>query len=252
MPGKYANNEKCQEFAANLKRMRDTLGWSQERLAAESHCTAVAMIESFARSPLEDHGRAFDVAFGLKDVFAKAAREIQNDSYPEAFQSFPAHEATAHDLCTYEHSFIPGLFQTERYMRAVFETLPDISADERDRLVTGRVARQEILRRADPRPPRIWGLVDEAALRRPVGDAAVMYEQCLHALEVAQLPHVSLAVVPYTAGGHFGLLGACTIVERDGTPRVVNLEDLADGRATEDPIIVRRVALRFRALQHLA
>jgi hypothetical protein len=74
-----------------------------------------------------------------------------------------------------------------------------------------------------------------------------MYEHCQHALEVSRLPHVSLAVVPYADRWHIGLLGACTIVERDGTPRVVNLEDLADGRVSEDPEIVRRVALRFRA-----
>jgi hypothetical protein len=94
--------------------------------------------------------------------------------------------------------------------------------------------------------------VDEAALRRPVADATIMYEQCLHALELSRLPHVSLAVVPYADRWHVGLLGACDIVERDGTPRVVNLDDLADGRVSEDPVIVRRVALRFRALQHEA
>ena len=74
----------------------------------------------------------------------------------------------------------------------------------------------------------------------------------MHALEVSRLPHVSLAVVPYAAGGHIGLLGACTIIERDGMPRIVNLEDIADGRVSEDPAIVKRVALRFRALQHEA
>jgi hypothetical protein len=49
--------------------------------------------------------------------------------------------------------------------------------------------------------------VDEAALRRPVADATIMYEQCLHALELSRLPHVSLAVVPYADRWHVGLLG---------------------------------------------
>jgi Domain of unknown function (DUF5753) len=137
-------------------------------------------------------------------------------------------------------------------MRAVFAAVPNIRAEEVERRITGRLARQEILYREDPEPPRVWALVDEAALRRPVADAAIMYEQCRHALELSRLPHVSLAVVPYADRWHVGLLGACTIVERDGTPRVVNLEDLADGRISEDPTIVRKVALRFRALQHEA
>jgi transcriptional regulator with XRE-family HTH domain len=247
MPGKYADDEKCQQFVANLKRMREAFGWSQERLATESHCTVVAMIESFARLPLVEHGVAFDAAFGLRDVFAKDAREMLGQSFAEAFQPFPAHEATAHDLYIYEHSVFTGLIQTERYMRAVFAAVPNIRAEEVEQRVTGRLARQEILFRDDPDPPRVWTLIDETALRRPVAVAAVMYEQCQHALEVSRLPHVSLAVVPYADRWHIGLLGACTIVERDGTPRVVNLEDLADGRVSEDPEIVRRVALRFRA-----
>lgn len=199
MPGKYADDEKCQRFVANLKRMREAFGWSQERLAAESHCTVVAMIESFARAPLVEHGVAFDAAFGLRDVFAKDAREMLGQSF-----------------------------------------------------AGGRLARQEILFREDPSPPRVWALVDEAALRRPVADAAVMYEQCRHALEVSRLPHVSLAVVPYADRWHVGLLGACQIAEWDGIPRVVNLDDLADGRVSEDPTMVRKVALRFRALQYEA
>src|SRR5436190_16397976 len=84
MPGKYADDEKCRQFVANLKRMREAFGWSQERLAAESHCTVVAMIESFARAPLVEHGVAFDAAFGLRDVFAKAAGEILGQSFAEA------------------------------------------------------------------------------------------------------------------------------------------------------------------------
>jgi Domain of unknown function (DUF5753) len=74
----------------------------------------------------------------------------------------------------------------------------------------------------------------------------------VHALKVSQLPHVSLAVIPYRERWHVGLLGAFTVVERDGMPRIVNLEDIADGGPSEDPAAVRRVALRFRALQHEA
>jgi hypothetical protein len=79
-----------------------------------------------------------------------------------------------------------------------------------------------------------------------------MYEQCMRALDVSRLPHVSLAVVPYSAGGHIGLLGACTIVERDGIPRAMYLDDMVDGRVVEDPALVRQAAVRFRSLQHKA
>src|ERR1700722_6535645 len=213
MPGPYAGNEKCQEFVENLKAMREGRGWSQSRLASESHCTVVAMIESFARAPLEEHGAAFDEAFGLRDMFAAKARAVQGESFPEAFESFPAHEAAADDLYIYEHSVFTGLVQTERYMRAVFGTLPNITADEVERLVDARLARQKVLFGEGRRHPRLWALVGEGALHRPVAVAAVMREQCERALELSHMPNVSLAVVPYAAGGHIGLSGACTIVE---------------------------------------
>src|SRR5512146_2846121 len=179
MPGKYADNEKCRDFVANLKAEREARGWSQERLAAESHCTVVAMIESFARSPLEEHGRAFDTALGLKDMLAAKAREIQGEAYPLPFRSFAEEEKKATDLCIFEHSLVPGIFQTERYAQAILETLPSTrEATIRER-VAGRLARQAILTREDPPPPRVWALLDEAALRRRVGDASVMHEQLM-------------------------------------------------------------------------
>jgi hypothetical protein len=142
--------------------------------------------------------------------------------------------------------------QTERYARAIFETLLNVTRDEVERLVSARMARQEVLFQEENHRPRLWALVDESALTRPAAAPEIMHEQCMRLLEVSQLPNVSLAVVPYSAGGHIGLSGACTVVERDGSPRIVNTDDIADGRVSEDPVIVRRVALRFRSLQHEA
>jgi hypothetical protein len=232
--------------------MLDAFGWKKADLARESKYSAslVSEIMAFKRWPAVQHGEAFDRAVGLDDVFAAKARAIRADAYPDAFKDFPAHEAAAHDLSIYEHSVFPGLIQTERYARAVLSAWPNITADEVERRVRGRLARQDVLTREEPQPPRLWALVDEAALRRPVAGPEVMYEQCMHALEVSLLPHVSLAVVPFAARWHVGLLGAFTVVERDGMPRIVNKEDIADGGASEEPATVRKVALRFRALQH--
>jgi transcriptional regulator with XRE-family HTH domain len=249
--GPFANDERCRDFVENLVRLRAKFGWTQEQLASECLVSkaVISNIESFQRAPLVEQGEQIDKAFGLSGMFGVKARAIQGGAFSDAFESFPEQEATADDLYVYEHSVFPGLLQIERYARATFEPLPNITADEIDRKVSGRMSRQEILFREDGRRPRLWALIDEAALHRPVAPADVMYEQCMHVLEVSRLPNVSLAVVPYSAGGHIGLSGACTIVERDGYPRIVNLDDLADGRVSEDPIIVRRVALRFRSLQ---
>jgi transcriptional regulator with XRE-family HTH domain len=248
MPGKYADNEKCQDFVANLKAEREARGWSQERLAAESHCTVVAMLESFARSPLEEHGRAFDTAFSLRDVFAKAAREIQGEAYPPAFRSFAEEEKRATDLCIFEHSLIPGIFQTERYAQAILETLPNTNEAAVRERVAGRLARQQILTRNEPPPPRVWALLDEAALRRRLGDASVMHEQLRRLVELADLPKVKIQVIEGMAG-HVGLSGAFWIAERQGHPSIVYLDDITGGSPCEDPTIAAQVGLIFRAMQ---
>lgn len=248
MPGKYADNEKCQDFVANLKAEREARRWSQERLAAESHCTVVAMIESFARSPLEEHGRAFDTAFGLRDVFAKAAREIPGEAYPPAFRSFAEEEKKATDLFIFEHSLIPGIFQTERYAEAILQTHPNTSeATVRER-VAGRLARQEILTREVPPPPYVWAVLDEVTLRRRIGDASVMHEQLMRLADLADRPRVKIQVIE-GMDGHVGLSGAFWIAERQGQTSAVYLDDITDGRPSEDPAIVTQVRLRFRAVQ---
>lgn len=248
MPGKYADNEKCQDFVANLKAEREARRWSQERLTAESHCTVLAMIESFARSPLEEHGRAFDTAFGLRDVFAKAAREIPGEAYPPAFRSFAEEEKKATDLFIFEHSLIPGIFQTERYAEAILQTHPNTSeATVRER-VAGRLARQEILTREVPPPPYVWAVLDEVTLRRRIGDASVMHEQLMRLADLADRPRVKIQVIE-GMDGHVGLSGAFWIAERQGQTSAVYLDDITDGRPSEDPAIVTQVRLRFRAVQ---
>lgn len=170
MEGTPFDDERCQSFVKNLDKMLDAFGWKKADLARESNYSAslISEIMAFKRWPAVQHGEAFDRAFGLDDVFAAKARAIRADGYPDAFRDFPAHEATAHDLYLYQHSVFPGLIQTERYARAVLSAWPNITADEVERRVTGRLMRQEVLTRLEPQPPRLWALVDEAALRRPV------------------------------------------------------------------------------------
>lgn len=249
--GPYADNEKCRDFVENLVRLRDAYKWTQAELAAVCAYSSgvISNIEGFQRAPLVEHGQAIDRAFRLRNVFEAKARAVQGESFPEAFVSFPEHEGKADELYVYEHSLVPGLVQTEGYARAVLSTLPDKSPDEVERELAGRLARQEVLVREGPQRVRLFALIDEAALNRPAAERGVMHEQLTRLVEISQMPNVSLAVVPYAAGGHIGLLGACHIAERAGHASILNLDDMADGRVTDDPVLVKRVMLRFRTLQ---
>jgi hypothetical protein len=133
------------------------------------------------------------------------------DILPNWFQMYVGLEASASLIRTYEVQFVPGLLQTEDYARAV--TLlgyPSVSSKEADRRVRLRIARQKILTR--PNPPLLWAVIDEAALRRPIGGAEVMRAQLKALLEAAQRPNIKLQVMPFGIGGHAGMGGSFTFL----------------------------------------
>ena len=128
-------------------------------------------------------------------------------------------------------------------------TRPNTAEDEIDNLVAARLARQAILTREDPPPPLLWALIDEGVLYRPVAPAEVMHDQLMYLVEMSRRPNITVQVLPYSAGGHTGLLGAFTVADLDGNPGTVNVEDITDGRVFEDPGMVSRVTLRYKSLQ---
>lgn len=245
-------------FADELKAHRTAQGWTQADLAAKVNYSdgLIAQVETCRRPPSRDLAKALDRVFatpGAGDetpgTFGRLAAKLRNLPFPASFRSFALYEAEAATLFVFEHSLIPGLLQTEAYARAVLSTRPNTPDDEIDSLVSGRLARQAILWREDPPAPMLWALIDEGALHRPVAPQDVMREQLAYLADVSRRPNITIQVVPYTAGGHTGLLGACTVAEMDGSPGIVNLEDLADGRVTDDAATVSQVTLRFNSLR---
>ncbi len=149
-----------------------------------------------------------------------------SDILPDWFETYVGLEAAAATIRSFEVQFVHGLFQTEDYARAVTRLRKAAPDDEVERRVALRLKRQELLGR--PNPPNIWSVMDEAVLRRPVGGPAVMRAQFQHLIEVAELPHVTLQVVPFARGVHAGESGSFTVLrfEEPGLPDVVYIEQL--------------------------
>lgn len=123
------------------------------------------------------------------------------DILPSWFEMYIGLEQGASVIRRYEVQFVPGLLQTETYARAVTVLdHPGGPADEIERRVRLRMQRQQILN--EPEPVRLWAVVDEAALRRPVGGQEVMHEQLEHLIEMIELPNITLQIVPFGSGGH--------------------------------------------------
>jgi uncharacterized protein DUF5753 len=94
-------------------------------------------------------------------------------------------------------------------------------------------------------------LIDEGALYRPVARAEIMHEQLMHLVTTSRRPNITIQVVPYSAGGHTGLLGAFSIADLPAAASIVNVEDIIDGHVYEDPARVSEVTLRYKSLQLL-
>ncbi|WP_030570329.1 helix-turn-helix domain-containing protein [Streptomyces aureocirculatus] len=161
-----------------------------------------------------------------------------SDVLPNWFSIHVSLETAATQLRIYEPHVVPGLLQTRQYAEAVLRAgLPRMTPDVLDRHVTLRMKRQEILTRTRPaRPPKVWVVMDETCLRRPVGDRSVMAGQIDRLLEVADLPNLTLQVCPLEAGLHPGAFGPFHIFRFavPELPDVVSTDMLSGAKYTED------------------
>jgi len=149
------------------------------------------------------------------------------DVLPDWFQVYVGLEEAASLIRLYEVQFVPGLLQTADYARAVVRLgQPGAAPEEIERRISLRMGRQELLTK--PGGPRLWAIVDEAALRRPIGGKEVMRAQLEQLILATQEPQVTLQVMPFRSGGHAAEAGAFTIMRfpEPDLPDVVYLEQL--------------------------
>jgi hypothetical protein len=166
-----------------------------------------------------------------------------SDLLPQWFRAYVDLEAVAALIRTYEGQLVPGLLQTEDYMRAVMHsTLRDRRPEEIERRVMLRLARQRLLTRDDG--PWLWAVVDEAALHRPVGGPKVLRGQLERLIQATTLPRVRLQVLPFSAGAHAAMVGAFSILRfaDQEIPDVVYLEYVTNATYLDKPEDVEEYA----------
>lgn len=146
------------------------------------------------------------------------------DVLPSWFQSYIGLEESAESIRSFDNQFVPGLLQTEDYAHAVIQ-LGSYPPDEADRLVYLRKERQ---RRFAAGGLRLWAIIDEVALRRPVGPVSVMRAQLEHLLDVSVRPGLTLQVTPFLTGASYAAPSSFSILgfAVDDLPDVVYVEQL--------------------------
>jgi transcriptional regulator with XRE-family HTH domain len=231
---------------AQLRRLRTDMGLSREE-AAEVIRASEWKIHRLENGQVGFKDR--DIVdllhlYGVTDPeevagFLEFAREANapgwwqhyGDLLPQWFRVYVDLESAASLIRTYEGQLVPGLLQTEDYMRAVIAgSQLDEQAEEGERRVALRMARQTLLTRPDT--PRLWAVIDEAALRRPVGTPEVMRGQLERLIDATKLANVVLQIVPFGAGAHPGMVGAFSILRfaDQELPDVVYVEHLTNAQ----------------------
>jgi transcriptional regulator with XRE-family HTH domain len=149
-----------------------------------------------------------------------------NDVIPSWFTDYVGLEESASPIQTYEHQFVPGLLQTPEYARAVMSHgRPELVTDDVEHRVALRMRRQSVLAR--PNAPRLWVVIDESVLHRPIGGRQVLRAQLDALLEHTQLPHISLQILTYQYSG-YAAESAFTMLRfaEDDLPTIVYVEHL--------------------------
>lgn len=236
-------------FLTMLQRQMALKGYSQTRLAEITHTTQsnIAHYLRGRHKPTEDFARQLDIAFGTDDLFYLiwwfGAHQVDLDWW----RRFTEFEARAKIIRIYQGLVVPGLLQTEAYMRAVWAV--DL-AEDIDDLVQRRVARQALLSKPDP--PHVQVLIDELAFLRPFGGPEVMHEQMEHLISIGRLlPRLTIQVIPIRLSDHPGVNGAFQVLTLP-TGDIAYVETQNGGRVVEDGAEVLDHGLRLDRIRSRA
>jgi transcriptional regulator with XRE-family HTH domain len=258
---------RLRRLAAQLRELRAQCGMTQEEVSERTGIdrSTLYRLESAQQRPqrstliqLLDLYRAEDPRRGellalLREAGQRGWLQQYRSELPDVYSDYIGFEDEARSISSYQSLLIPGLLQTEDYARALIHgTWPHAPGDEIEKRVTARVARQALLDREEP--PRLWAIMDEAAVRRQVGGREAMRAQFERLRQAAARPNVTIQVIPFDAGSHPGMDGAFVVLEfpDPADQSIVYTETAAGGLFLEEEADIRRYILIFDHLRAAA
>lgn len=184
-----------------------------------------------------------DEAWDTGGHFQRLVTFARKGHDPNWFLQHGQYEAAASVIGIYQGQIIPPPLQTEDYMRAL---LAESDAEDLEQAVQSRMARQDaILSRSSP--PYVWVLMDEDAITSEIGGRRVMFAQLSHLLELGKLPHVSVRLLPKSAGAHLGLDGPFRLITVKNR-LVAYVGARRGGRLIEDAAEVQELAVDYERI----
>jgi transcriptional regulator with XRE-family HTH domain len=240
------------EWGRELRRLREDRGWSQAELARRMFCddSVVSRLETGTLAPTEKTAQAADKALELRGSLTSLREILLNLSGGQWQPDVAEMEKRATLIQLWDPCYLPGLLQTEPYIRGAFLAgEPDATDAQIQVRVAERLDRQEVWQRADPPPPMLHAVIWEPALRVPVGGVDTMRGQLKNLAEAARSNRrVQLQVLPLAHGANPGMGGSFLVASfADERPAAV-LDNLLSGQMTERRAEVARLALMFSTL----
>ncbi|MER7701917.1 helix-turn-helix transcriptional regulator [Kitasatospora sp. NPDC097605] len=227
------------------RELADIIGYSEDMLGAVERGKRTPRIEILAK--VDDAVGAGGALKLIADDVMKAKIRI-SERHPAFSKAFTAEESKAIEIHDYSTMVIPGLLQTEAYIRALYDMRrPLLSPDQVDEWVAARMARKEILARW-PLPVVTW-VIDESVLRRPLGGWDVHREQLEHLLKVGDMRGPELQVMPLDRMNHAGMGGSFALLTPPGRPQIGYVAAQHVNRLITDPVEVRNMAARYSSIR---
>jgi transcriptional regulator with XRE-family HTH domain len=233
----YSPTVRGRRLVREVEQLRHQRGLSMEAAAARlswSLSKLYRLENGKSRITTDDLADLLDV-YGVcspeRDALIQLCRDARKrgwwTAYADVFTgSYISMESEASSIRMHAQVVVPGIFQVPGYAQAVITaTEPGISPDAAARRLAARLARQEALFARDD-PPSVHAILDEAALHRQVGGAAVTAMQLSALAELAVRSEVTLQVLPFSAGENAGMDGKFTVLGFPDDPPVVYVEGL--------------------------
>jgi transcriptional regulator with XRE-family HTH domain len=237
-------------FASEMIRLRNAAGLSQPALAKQLNYSTsqVTKVETCQRLPKRELAQRLDEILPSDGLFCRLLPLVERSSVLPWFRPLFDIEGAAIQINTYETYWVPGLLQTEAYARVVVESArPVLSDEDAEQAVSMKMTRQEILDQGDG--PRLWAVIDESALRREVGNRAVMLQQYEHLLRMHRHPRVVIQVIPNAAGVCCAFGRPFSKLSFRHQDDLIYVEDLGSARYIRERDEVARYALTFDHLR---
>ncbi|WDO10919.1 helix-turn-helix domain-containing protein [Streptomyces murinus] len=208
----------------------------------------VYKVEAGKRIPRREYLVDADRVLNANGVIEATWEDVKKVRYPKRVRELAKLEAQAVEIGVYESNGINGLLQVADHAKALFKAMqPPYSPDEVERMVVARVARASVFERSPA--PALSFVLEEAALRRPIGGTMVQRQQLERLLEVGRLHNAVLQVMPLDSETHSGMDGKIELLKFADGSAVGRSDGAFNGRPTSEPKHLRILELRYGTIR---